>query len=173
MGVRDWAITVWCFCCSFYCWYLCISVVLISVRSRLEIDEHSQDHHCKGVLFDQFDSCGPSSFFMCSILLHRSSPHLFLRISVSSSFSCLSSSPLFSLAVFVWGFVVWDAGKAGWLSREMAADSKHKTFDFGVRGCVLRYLTGGLPTPRPVWAAVSPDTMKHGRGEGGGGRRGG
>lgn len=60
--------------------------------------------------------------------------------------------------------IVWDAGKAGWLSREPAAESKHKTFDWGVRGCACRYLTVELPTQSPVWAAVSPDTMQHGKG---------
>lgn len=47
------------------------------------------------------------------------------------------------------------------------------TFDFSVTGCALRYLTVELPTQRPVWAALSPDTMDHGKGGGERGRRGG
>ncbi|CAB1450593.1 unnamed protein product [Pleuronectes platessa] len=47
---------------------------------------------------------------------------------------------------------VGSGGRTGrTLRRELAADSKVKTFDFGVRGCALRYTeTAELPTQRPV-----------------------
>lgn len=75
-------------------------------------------------------------------------------------------SPLSSIACSAWlclSSIVWDVEKAARLLGEPAADCEYKTFDFTVAGCALRYLTAELPTQRPVCAAITPDTMEHGK----------
>lgn len=80
--------------------------------------------------------------------------------------SLLFHFPLSSVACSAWlclSSIVWDVEKAARLLGEPAADCEYKTFDFTVAGCALRYLTAELPTQRPAWAAVTPDTMEHGK----------
>jgi len=57
---------------------------------------------------------------------------------------------------------VWVVRRTGRVSREPRADSKHKAFDLGVRGCALRCLTVELPTQRSVLAAVSQTQWSRG-----------
>lgn len=105
----------------------------------------------------------------CSGKHRHPTPHLCSRTYVSSSFSHLSSFPLFSLTVFVKRG--GNLGKTGRLSREPMADSKHEAFDLGVRGCTLRYCWSAHP--EACLSSSQADTMQHQRGGRRKGREGG
>lgn len=105
----------------------------------------------------------------CSGKHRHPTPHLCSRTYVSSSFSHLSSFPLFSLTVFVKRG--GNLTKTGRLSREPMADSKREAFDLGVRGCTLRYCWSAHP--EACLSSSQADTMQHQRGGRRKGREGG
>lgn len=150
-GQRKWDVSALGF---IFILFISVCVILINVRSRLKR------------AMSTLSSRGLSRFYsclqLCSIIhVPRYQYLFFIFPSVIL--------PLVQLGCACPRSFVWDVGKVAWLSREPAADSKHIWLQCH-RMCT--YLTVELPTQRPVWAALSPDTMEHGKGGGERGRRG-